>query len=85
MSSETEPECQTDTKYTHHICGKFNGNDKFWEQDIPLGAQIPLFQFLDNSRTIIQVWGIWQVSEHGRDIMPTNIFTKFDKDRMKTL
>ena len=29
--------------------------------------------------------GIWQVIELGRDIMPTNIFTKFDKDRMKTL
>ena len=28
--------------------------------------------------------GIWQVIEHGRDIMPTNIFTKFDKDLMKT-
>jgi len=29
--------------------------------------------------------GIWQVIELGQDIMPTNIFTKFDKDRMKTL
>jgi len=29
--------------------------------------------------------GIWQVIELGRDIIPTNIFTKFDKDRMKTL
>ena len=29
--------------------------------------------------------GIWQVIELGRGIMPTNIFTKFDKDRMKTL
>ena len=29
--------------------------------------------------------GIWRVTELGRDIMPTNIFTKFDKDRMKTL
>jgi len=29
--------------------------------------------------------GIWQVIELGRDIMPTNIFTKFDKDRMTTL
>jgi len=28
---------------------------------------------------------IWQVIKLGRDIMPTNIFTKFDKDRMKTL
>ena len=28
--------------------------------------------------------GIWQVIELGRNIMPTNIFTKFDKDRMKT-
>ena len=28
--------------------------------------------------------GIWQVIELGQDIMPTNIFTKFDKDRMKT-
>jgi len=26
--------------------------------------------------------GIWQVIE--QDIIPTNIFTKFDKDRMKT-
>jgi len=29
--------------------------------------------------------GIWLVRKHGQDIMPTNIFTKFDKDRMKTL
>jgi len=29
--------------------------------------------------------GIRQVIELGRDIMPTNIFTKFDKDRIKTL
>jgi len=29
--------------------------------------------------------GSWQVIEFGRDIMPTNIFTKFDKDQMKTL
>jgi len=29
--------------------------------------------------------GIWQVTELGPDIMPTNIFTKFDKDRMKTI
>jgi len=29
--------------------------------------------------------GIWLVIELGQDIMPTNIFTKFDKDRMKTL
>jgi len=29
--------------------------------------------------------GIWQVIERGRDIMPTNIFTKFDNDQMKTL
>ena len=28
---------------------------------------------------------IWQVIELGQDIMPTNIFTKFDKDRIKTL
>jgi len=28
---------------------------------------------------------IWQVIELGRDIMPTNIFTTFDKDRMTTL
>jgi len=27
---------------------------------------------------------IWQVIELGRDIMHTNIFTKFDKDQMKT-
>ena len=40
--------------------------------------------FFDNSRTIIQEYlGIWQ--ELGRDTMPTNIFTKFNKDRMKTL
>jgi len=26
----------------------------FWEQDIQLGEQIPLIQFLDNSRAIIQ-------------------------------
>jgi len=30
-------------------------------------------------------WRIWQVIKLGRDIMPTNIFTKFDKNRMKTL
>jgi len=29
--------------------------------------------------------GIWLVIELGRDIMLTNIFTKFNKDRMKTL
>jgi len=29
--------------------------------------------------------GIWQVIELGRDIMSMNIFTKFDKDLMKTL
>jgi len=29
--------------------------------------------------------GIWLVIELGLDIMHTNIFTKFDKDRMKTL
>jgi len=29
--------------------------------------------------------GILQVIELGRDIMPTNIFTKFDKDWIKTL
>jgi len=28
---------------------------------------------------------IWQVIKLGRDIMPTNIFTKFDKDWMKTI
>ena len=27
--------------------------------------------------------GIWQVIELSRDIMPTNIFTKFDKDRTR--
>jgi len=27
----------------------------------------------------------WQVIELGQDIMPTDIFTKFDKDRMKTV
>jgi len=26
---------------------------------------------------------IWQVKELGRDIMPTNIFTKFDQEIMK--
>jgi len=29
--------------------------------------------------------GIWLVIELGRDIMPINIFTKFDKNWMKTL
>jgi len=40
----------------------------------------------DNSRAIIQecLEGFGR-SKHGLDIMPTNIFTKFDKDRMKTL
>ena len=28
--------------------------------------------------------GIWLVIELGRDITPTNIFTKFDKDSTKT-
>jgi len=28
---------------------------------------------------------IWQVIELGQDIMPTNIFTKFDKDQLKIL
>jgi len=28
---------------------------------------------------------IWQDIELGRDTIPTNIFTKFDKDRMNTL
>ena len=31
----------------------------------------------------MSAWGLWQVIELGRDIMPTNIFTKFDQDRMK--
>jgi len=48
-------ECQTDTKYARRICGKFNGNDNiFWEQDIQLGEQILLIQFLNNSRAKIQ-------------------------------
>jgi len=36
-------------------------------QDIRLGEQIPLIQFclFDNSRFIIQEWGIWQVIELG--------------------
>ena len=29
--------------------------------------------------------GIWLVSELGRDILPTNIFTKFDDYTMKTI
>jgi len=29
--------------------------------------------------------GIWLVIELGRDIMPTNMFTKFDQDRTNTL
>jgi len=53
--------------------------------DFQHGEQIPLIQFLDNSRAIIQEWGIWQVIELGRDIMPTNIFTKFIQDRTDTL
>ena len=28
---------------------------------------------------------IWPVIELGRDIMPTNIVTKFDEDRIKTV
>jgi hypothetical protein len=54
---------------------------------IRLGEQIPLIQLLDNSRAIIQecLGEIRLVIELGRDIMPTNIFTKFDKDWMKTL
>jgi len=73
-------ECQTDTKYAR-ICGKFNGNDNiFWEQDIRLGEQIPLIQFKNNARAIIQecLWD-FLVIELGRDMRPTNIFTQFDK------
>ena len=40
-------------------------------------------QFKDHNSGVPM--GIWQVTELGRDIMPTYIFTKFDKDRMKTL
>ena len=29
--------------------------------------------------------GIWLVIKLGQDIMPTNMFTKFDKHRTKTL
>jgi len=29
--------------------------------------------------------GIWLVIEFGRDIRPTNIFTKFEQERTKTL
>jgi len=38
---------------------------------------------VDNPRAIIWEWGIWQVIELGRDIMPTNIFIKFDKNQIK--
>jgi len=31
------------------------------------------------------LYGIWLVIELGRDILPTNIFTKFDDYTMKTI
>jgi len=40
-------------------------------------------QFEDHNSGVPR--GIWQVIELGQDIMPTNIYTKFDKDQMKTL
>ena len=51
----SEQGCQTDTKYANRICGKFNGNDNiFGSRILDLGEQIPLIQFLDNSRAIVQ-------------------------------
>jgi len=79
-------ECQTDTKYARLICGKCNGYDNI------LGAGYSnrraetvnsvFGQFKGHKSGV--AWGIWLVIEHGRDIMPDNIFTKFDKDWMKT-
>jgi len=40
-------------------------------------------QFKDHNSGVPR--GIWQVIELGRDIMLTNIFTKFEEDRMTTL
>jgi len=48
----------------------------FWEQ-------IPLIQFFDNSRTIIQEWGIWQVIE--LEIFCLQKYLQFDKDWMKNI
>jgi len=64
------------------ICGKFNGSDNIleagystWRADI---ANSVFGQFkCHNSKG---PKGIWQVIELGPDIMPTNIFTKFDED-----
>jgi len=79
MNTVVKQECQTDTKYAIFVATFLGaGYIRLWEQ-------IPFIQFLDNSRAIIQAWGIWLVIELGQDIMPTNIFTKFDHDRAKTL
>jgi len=60
-----------------------------------LGAQyLPLHWKADTANNVFGQFkghnsgvpaGIWQVIELGRYIMPTNIFTKFDEDWMKTL
>jgi len=51
-----------------------------WRADT---ANLVFGQFKDHNSGV--PGGIWQVIGLGQDIMPTNIFTKFDKDRMKTL
>ena len=60
---------------------------KIWEGKIPGGKKpvIHFGQFKGHTCNSGVPRGIWQVIELARDIMPTNIFTKFDKDRMKTL
>jgi len=51
-----------------------------WRADI---ANSVFGQFKSHN-SVVPV-GIWLVIELGRDVMPTYIFIKFDKNRMKTL
>jgi len=49
-------------------------------------ANIRLFSFLTIQGPYFRsAWAIRLVIELGRDVMPTNIFTKFDQDMTKTL
>jgi len=77
---------KTDTKYARQICGKFNGYDNIFETGYSTWrdtAKSVFGQFKGHNSGV--PGGIWQVIELGRDIMPTNIITKFDIDLMKTL
>jgi len=71
---------KTDTKYAHQICGKFNGYDNIFGTGYSTWrdtAKSVFGQFKGHNSGV--PGGIWQVIELGRDIMPTNIITKFDK------